>query len=124
MTLSRRTRTLITAALSVAIGAAIAIVVNVLTDGWNWVWWVVLGALVVVNVAVYGVSGGEAGRVSASGAGAVAGGGSLTGKVTTKVRGTHAAGPDGGDGVSATGAGAVVAGGDIADVETDVQGDK
>ncbi|MGW3991951.1 hypothetical protein ACWEF6_00535 [Amycolatopsis sp. NPDC004772] len=122
MARTRKTRTIVAAASSVVLGTATAIVVNVLTDGWGWVWWAVLGVLVVVTTAVYVLSdSGASPRVLASGAGAVAGGGDLTGKVTTKVRGKPTAGSAGGDGVGATGPGSVAAGGDVADVETDVR---
>ena len=121
MTVSRKTRTLVTAGVSVGVTTATAIVVNVLTDRWHWVWWVVLAALVVLNVVVYVVGGTDTpSRVSASGAGSVAGGGNVAGPVRTKVWGHPAAGQAGGDGVSATGPGSVAAGGDVGDVETDV----
>jgi hypothetical protein len=115
-------RVVVTAALSVLVTVATAIVVNVLTTGWHWVWWPVLGVLAVVNIGVLVLgSRQQAQRVTASGAGSVAAGGDAVGPIRTKARGTHAPGGSGGDGVTASGAGAVAAGGDVGDVHTDVE---
>lgn len=108
---------------TVVLATASAIVTNVLTTDWAWVWWPVLGVLVVLNVLLLVRIGPSAPlSVTAEGPGSVAAGGSIQGNTKTTVRGSargsrKAAEP----GVAATGAGSVAAGADIVgDTTTDV----
>ncbi|WHT16155.1 hypothetical protein N8J89_23805 [Crossiella sp. CA-258035] len=82
-------------AASVVLSAATSVVVNVLTDDWGLAWWVALGVLVLA-AAVIAVWLGHAGSAATTGAppggGSVAVGGNAHGPISTKVRGTPAAG--------------------------------
>jgi hypothetical protein len=112
---------------SVVAAAASGVVTALVTAHSSWGLWVALVVLVVVGaVAQAAVSAGErrsARRISASGAGAVAVGGSA-GEIRTQVRGEAAAtGAPGGEDVVASGPGAVGVGGDAAGpISTDVSG--
>ena len=93
--------------------------------------WVALGVAVIVGgalqVAVTYTGRKTSQRVNASGAGAVAVGGSARKKIHTRVHGTHlsAVAPDTQDGVTASGPGSVGVGGDTAEpISTEVTGDK
>jgi hypothetical protein len=120
---SRATRVVVPS-VSVLVATGSAIVVNVLTTNWAWVWWPVLGVLVVLNVLllVRFAPAANPGDVTASGAGSVAAGGSIHGNVKTTVHGSAGAAPaPGPGGVTASGPGAVAAGQDIVgDTTTDV----
>ena len=100
---------------SVLVAVATTIAINVLTTNWQWVWWLVLGVLVIANVLVL-VRINAADRpptVSAGGHGSVAAGGNIKGNTTTRAFGSAPGQVPGAGGISAGGAGAVAAGGDI-----------
>ena len=117
----------VAAGVSFFAAAASGVITALVTAHSSWGLWVALGVLVVVGaIAQAAVIAGErrsARRISASGAGAVAVGGSA-GEIRTRVRGEVAAtGAPGGEGVAASGPGAVGVGGDAAGpVSTDVSG--
>jgi hypothetical protein len=115
------------AGVSFVLAAAVGVVTSLVTAHSSPGLWTALGVLVCVGGALQGaVTVNErraAARVTASGAGAVAVGGSA-GKISTRVEGSHgSAAAPGGDGVSASGLGAVGVGGDVTGpVSTEVTG--
>ncbi|MFI5531880.1 hypothetical protein ACIA8O_25445 [Kitasatospora sp. NPDC051853] len=118
----------IAAAATVVVAAATGVATNVATDDAGTGWWVALGMLVVLGVAlqVYlTVSSSDGGGtdVTAAGAGSVAIGGSLRGSVKTKASGASGsagAAPAQG-GITAAGPGSVAVGKDVdGPIETDV----
>lgn len=117
----------VAAGFSFVAATASGVVTALVTAHSSWGLWVALGVLVVVGaVAQAAVIAGErrsARRISASGAGAVAVGGSA-GEIRTRVRGEAVATDAlGGEGVVASGPGAVGVGGDAAGpISTDVIG--
>lgn len=116
----------VAAGISVIVATASGVVTALVTTHSSRGLWVALGVLVVVGAALqaaatYGERR-QPGRVQASGAGAVAIGGSAR-PIRTRVHGSFAspAKPDDQDGVTASGPGAVGIGGDAAGpVSTDV----
>jgi hypothetical protein len=117
----------VAAGVSFIAATASGLVTALVTAHSSWGLWVALGVLVVVGaVGQAAVIAGErrsARRISASGAGAVAVGGSA-GEIRTRVRGeAAAAGAPGGESVTASGPGAVGVGGDAeGTISTDVSG--
>jgi cytochrome c biogenesis protein CcdA len=113
--------------ISVVVAAVIGVVTALVTTRSSWGLWVALGALVLLGAVLQAtVTRGErrsSSKVSASGAGAVAVGGSA-GEIRTRVRGkTGDAEPSQADGVAASGSGAVALGGDsTGPISTDVAG--
>lgn len=118
----------IAAGISVAVSGVSGVVTALVTSHPSTGLWAALGALVIVGaglqVAVTYSERREL-RVAASGAGAVAIGGSARGEIRTRVHQSHAAAtaPDDNDGVTASGPGAVGVGGDAGAVSTDVTAD-
>jgi hypothetical protein len=115
------------AGVSFVLAAAVGVVTALVTAHSSPGLWAALGVIVCVGGALQGaVTVNErraAGRVSASGAGAVAVGGSAA-EIRTRVEGSHgSAATPGGDGVTASGPGAVGVGGDVTgSVSTEVTG--
>jgi hypothetical protein len=104
------------AGVSVVVAGAGGVVTSLVTARPSAGLWVALGVLVVGGGVLQAVVMGRergSGRVTASGAGSVAVGGSV-GEVRTRVQGMSA-GPaaPGGDGVTASGPGAVAVGGEV-----------
>jgi hypothetical protein len=116
----------VAAGVSVVAAAAIGVVTALVTAHPSRGLWVALGALVIVGAALQTVvtlsERRSRERITASGAGAVAVGGSA-GEIHTRVHGKAApVGRSAGDGVDASGAGAVGVGGDAAGpISTDVR---
>jgi hypothetical protein len=105
---------------SVVVAAGVGLVTNVFTDGWAWPWGVALVVLVAVGAGLQMAATGwqERPPVQASGAGSVAVGGSVRGRVATRVRGLGTVGgaipPVAGEpGISVAGPGGVAIGGDV-----------
>ena len=118
------------AGVSVVVAAVSGVVTALVTAHPSRGLWVALGVVVVVGALLQAaVTYGDhrrSQRVSASGAGAVAVGGSAR-NIHTGVHDDHAAvaRPDKGDGVTASGPGSVSVGGDVTDqVSTEVTGGK
>jgi hypothetical protein len=119
------------AGVSFVLAAAVGVVTALVTAHSSPGLWAALGVIVCVGGALQGavtVNERRAGRVSASGAGAVAVGGSAA-KISTRVGGSQgSAATPGADGVTASGPGAVGVGGDVTGpvstevTETDGQG--
>jgi hypothetical protein len=105
------------AGISFVLAAASGVVTALVTAHSSRGLWVALGVLVVVGGVLQAAltvnERRSPGRVAASGAGAVAVGGSAS-KISTRVTGSHgpAVTPDG-DGVTASGPGAIGVGGDV-----------
>lgn len=116
------------AGLSTVLGAVVGVVTALVTAHPSGGLWAGLGVAVAAGaVSQAAVTAGERrerGRVSASGAGSVAVGGSARGRITTRVGGVNAppAAACGQEGVTASGPGAVGIGGDAGPVSTDVTG--
>lgn len=119
----------VAAGISVAVSAVSGVVTALVTSHPSRGLWAALVVLVIVGaglqVAVTYSERRER-HVAASGAGAVAIGGSARGEIRTRVHRTNAPAAVAGDqdGVSASGPGAVGVGGDARAVSTDVVGDK
>ncbi|MFI0411098.1 hypothetical protein [Actinomadura sp. 3N508] len=124
------------AAAGVVVGAVVNVVTGMLTQQWDVAWMAATVAFVMVGAGLLAWLTYRAtpdpdpvrsGRVSASGDGAIAAGGSVKGsstKVTRPPAGTPPSpGPDTDQGVSASGLGAIAAGDDVDDSHTQVTGD-
>lgn len=117
----------VAAGVSVVAAGASGVVTALVTAHSSRGLWVALAVLVIAGAGLQAaVTYGERREpcVAASGAGAVAVGGSAPGGIRTRVRGSHvpAAVPGDPDGVIASGPGAVGVGGDVGPVSTDVTG--
>lgn len=114
----------VAAGATVVVAAASGVVTNIATQEASWAWWVGLGALVIVGVLLQLLIGllDADRKVTASGAGAVAVGGSARKKITTRVKGVGAAGSSRAGGVSASGAGSVTVGQDSeGEISTEIE---
>lgn len=126
--MSSRAKRVVAVVLAGMIATATGIVTNVATNSSSGAWWTALIVLVLAGAVPQIYLNGEASSdeqppvVRATGAGAVAVGGSSHGRISTKVIGdTGAAGEVAGQGITAAGAGAVAVGKEArGPVETDV----
>ncbi|MFI0483806.1 hypothetical protein [Actinomadura sp. 9N215] len=124
------------AAAGVVVGAVVNVATGMLTQQWGLAWLAATAAFVATGAGLLAWLTFRAtpdpeetrpGRVSASGDGAIAAGGSVKGSSTKVARPPAGAptppGPDTGEGVGAPGLGAIAAGGDVEDSHTEVTGD-
>ncbi len=114
----------VAAGATVVVAAASGVVTNIATQEPGWAWWVGLGVLVIIGVLLQVLISllDTGNKVTASGAGAVSIGGSAREKITTRVKGSGAAGSSRTGGVSASGAGSVTVGQDAeGEISTEIE---
>jgi hypothetical protein len=135
---SLRRRQAVAAGASVVVGAVVNVATGMLTQRWGMAWlaatvaFVVVGGVLLAWLTARGAADPEpsgAMRVSVSGDGAIAAGGSVIGSSTRVTRRPMApparpeTGTGAGEGVNASGSGSIAAGGDVRSSRTEVTGE-
>ncbi|TDD38041.1 hypothetical protein E1287_07015 [Actinomadura sp. KC06] len=134
--MSAKRRQAVAAAAGVVVGAVVNVATGMLTQEWALAWLAATAAFVVTGAGLLAwltyratpdPDPARPDRVSASGDGAIAAGGSVKGSSTRVTRPPAGAppspGPETGQGVSASGLGAITAGDDVDDSHTQVTGE-